>query len=119
MTVSYIGGGSAALLFDGKEIMRGKIPAPNDGKDGAADFAVALGVKWAELSTEIFKKLDDDGDKEKLIELVLELPMEMKSWLRHERMDMKIDCEIWVRNSLLKHANISFQDCQTEFLKKA
>lgn len=50
MSVSYKGGGAATLLFNGKEIMQGKIPAPEkEGKDGAADFAVALGVKWAAL----------------------------------------------------------------------
>lgn len=119
MSVSYKGGGAATLLFNGKEIMQGKIPAPEkEGKDGAADFAVALGVKWAALSKEIMKKLEEEDDKEKLIELSLELPVEMKSWLRNEKMNMKIDCDIWVKNSLMKKAQISFQDCQTVFLNK-
>ncbi|KAH6760172.1 hypothetical protein C2S52_009386 [Perilla frutescens var. hirtella] len=112
MSVSYQGGGAAIVIYKNKRIGQGKIPATiKDHANGAADFAVSLAGKVAALSKEIKNKLNDN--KEKLIELDLVLPVEMKSWLRNEKMNIKIYCDIWVQNSLMKKPKISLQDCQT------
>lgn len=114
MTVSYHGGGTATLVFKEKRIGQGKIPATiNNRANGGADFTVSLAGRGAALPKEMKNKLS--SEKEKMIELALVLPVEMKSWLRNEKMNVKIYCDIWVRNSLMKKPKISLQDCQTVF----
>ncbi|KAI3451137.1 hypothetical protein Pfo_007802 [Paulownia fortunei] len=113
MSVSYQGGGEASLVFKNQKIGEGGIPSTikQEPNGGAIDFPVVLfGMP---LSMEIKKSLN--SATEKSMALMIEVPMEMKSWVRNERMDMKISCDFRVRNSLMNKTKISFQECRTEF----
>lgn len=116
MSVSYQGGGEASLVFKNTKIGQEKnVPLTiKEWTNGVAiDFAVVLVGNGVPLSKEIKKSLNDE--KEKSMELKIELPVEMNSWVRNERMDMKISCDLRVRNSLMNKTKISFQECRTEF----
>ncbi|KAK6125774.1 hypothetical protein DH2020_040485 [Rehmannia glutinosa] len=115
--VSYKEGGEASLVFKNQKIGQGQILStveqPPNG--GSADFPVVLyGNGPPPLSPEIKKSLID-GATEKSMVVTIEVPMEINSWVRNERKDIKISCNFRVKNSLMNKTKISSQECRTEF----
>ncbi|KAK6150407.1 hypothetical protein DH2020_015339 [Rehmannia glutinosa] len=117
LSVSYKEGGEASLVFKNQKIGQGQILStveqPPNG--GSVDFPVVLyGNGPPPLSPEIKKSLID-GATEKSMVVTIEVPMEINSWVRNERKDIKISCNFRVKNSLMNKTKISSQECRTEF----
>ncbi|KAL8476148.1 hypothetical protein ACS0TY_028711 [Phlomoides rotata] len=112
LSASYKGAGETALLFKNKEIGQGRIgsAAVEEGTGGVAELAMVLAGNAAAMTPEMKKSLTDD--KEKSMEVNVELTVEMKSWMRNQSMDMMISCDFRVRNSLMNVTQISFQECK-------
>ncbi|KAL7143996.1 hypothetical protein ABFS83_08G228800 [Erythranthe nasuta] len=116
MSVSYLAGGQASLVFKSKKIGKGaavRSAVRQEPGGGDVDFPVVLAGNGAALTAEIEKSLD--GAAEKSMVLQIQAAAEMNSWARNERRDLKINCELKVKNSFMNKTKISFQDCRTEF----
>lgn len=115
MALNYIGGGAAGLIFRERTIAAGKVPATiAENDDGNANFAVVLAGKGvAALPKDVKAKLSGEADK--YMELSMDLTVEMRSYLRNERLKLQIYCDFRVRNSLTKNAKITLQTCATAF----
>ncbi|KAL3630200.1 hypothetical protein CASFOL_023184 [Castilleja foliolosa] len=109
LSVSYKGGSEeASLVYKNKKIGQGKIrPTVGD------DLLVMMAGNAAALSPEIEKSLN--GTMEKSMTMMMEVVIEMKSWVRNESKNLKISCDFKVKNSLANNNKISFQECLTEF----
>ncbi|CAA0838138.1 hydroxyproline-rich glycoprotein family protein [Striga hermonthica] len=114
LSVSYKGGlnGSAALTFLGHKIGLGKVRDPSGAH---VELPVVLAGSQTGLTREVEKGLTD-GSKEKRMALKAEVAMEIGSWVRNEKRNVKISCDFRVKNSLASGpAKITYQLCETEF----
>ncbi|KAL6575978.1 hypothetical protein OROHE_000449 [Orobanche hederae] len=117
LSVSYGGGtGEASLVYRNHKIGQGKIRSTikQDPGGEAIDFPVALVGNGAALSPEIEKGLINEST-EKAMAMKIEVAIEMSSWVRNERKNIKISCDFRVKNLLTNKNKISFQECRTEF----
>ncbi|GFP99841.1 hypothetical protein PHJA_002128200 [Phtheirospermum japonicum] len=116
LSVSYQGGsGETSLVYKNIKIGQGTFRSQikQEPGGGGDDFQVVLAGNVAALSLEIEKILN--GSTEKLMALMMEVTIDMNSWVRNERKNIKISCDFRVKNSLTKKNKISFQECRTEF----
>ncbi|XP_051127157.1 NDR1/HIN1-like protein 13 [Andrographis paniculata] len=107
MHAAYAGGREATLSFNEYRIGRGKMP-PEKGAD------VNFGVTMTGNPPVAIKKLLT-GAAAKAMVLTAEVPVEMTSWARNQKWDLKLSCQFTVKGSLTsKTIKIASQDCQTE-----